>query len=394
MNDLLPNLSPEEKLLLSLCRLEFSDEQKAEIRELMKEVKDWDRFVKLSNDHGIIALCWYNIKETGNSNNVPGRQLGIMHSAYLKNLSRNTFLYNQLEEIDSLAEKENIKIVLLKGAVLEKTVYGNKGLRQMSDIDILVSPDKAALLRRILLKDGFESAPLVSSFHEKIMPAYGKHLPEMYKNGIAVEIHFKLFDQKRNSLTEEFLNKAVRVSDAGTSLHYPEPQLLFLYLIKHLNKHEKSGYFQLRLYTDLALLLSVHSDQIINERLFEYAIQASLEIVLREKLKLLQLYWGISLSEPVKSFIEKLNPQPISVKFKESLRCPKNDQQEEEKESLFKLLNNVPGIKNRILLIFGHIFPSVAYLKYRYKIKTTIGAVLYYPVRWVKQAGKILGAKT
>ena len=96
----------------------------------------------------------------------------------------------------------------------------------------------------------------------------------------------------------------------------------------------------------------------------------------------------------VKSFIEKLNPQPVSVKFKESLSCPKNDQQEEEQESLFKLLNNVPGIKNRILLIFGHIFPSVAYLKYRYKIKTTIGAVLYYPVRWVKQAGKLLGVKT
>ena len=117
--------------------------------------------------------------------------LDIMHSAYLKNLSRNTFLYNQLEEIDSLAEKENIKIVLLKGAALEKTLYGNKGLRQMSDIDILVGHDKAALLRRILLKTDLNLAPLVSRFSRKNNAGFGKHLPEMYKNGIAVEIHFK-----------------------------------------------------------------------------------------------------------------------------------------------------------------------------------------------------------
>ena len=176
-------------------------------------------------------------------------------------------------------------------------------------------------------------------------------------------------------------------------MFYPDPQLFFLYLVKHLEKHEKSGYFQLRLYTDLVILLSVHSDQIFNESLFEYALQANLEIVLAEKLKLLQLYWSISLPEPVKSFTEKLNPPPGSVKFKESLRCPNNEQQEEKMESLFSLLKNVAGIKNRILLIFGHTFPSPEYIKYRYKIKTKAGAVLYYPVRWLTQVGKILGIK-
>ncbi len=186
-------LTAEEKLLISLCRLNFNEEQKSEIRDLMKEVKDWDHFVNLSNEHGIVALCWYNINETGNSNNLPERQLEILHLAYLKNLTRNTFLFNQLKEIVSLSKNEKIKIVLLKGLALEKTVYGNKGLRQMNDIDILVRQDKAASLRRILLKNGYKSAPLVSSFHENIMPAYGKHLPEMYKNGISTEIHFKLF---------------------------------------------------------------------------------------------------------------------------------------------------------------------------------------------------------
>ena len=61
----------------------------------------------------------------------------ILHTAYLKSLTNNTIIYTHLKEIVALAKKENIKIVLLKGLALEKTVYGNKGLRQLSDIDHL-----------------------------------------------------------------------------------------------------------------------------------------------------------------------------------------------------------------------------------------------------------------
>lgn len=385
MSDPFTQLSAEEKLLISLCRLEFTDEQKKDIGELMKEIKDWNHFVNLSNQHGIIALCWYNLTEIVNTDQIPAGYLDKMHSAYLKSLTRNTFLYKQLEEITSLAKKGNIKIVLLKGMALEKTVYGNKGLRQMNDIDILVKQNEAATLRRILLKNGYETAPLVSKFHEKIMPAYGKHLPEMYKNGIAVEIHFKLFDQKGISLTEEFLNKATRIPGNDTNIYCPDPQLFFLYLIRHLEKHEKSGSSQLRLYADLVVLLSFYSDHIINEQLFGDVHKANLEITFSEKPKLLEIYWGIILPEPVNKFTEKANSEIIKKKFIKFLRHPNDDQVEEEQESLFKIIKEVPGITDRILLFIGHIFPSLAYIKYRYKIKTTAWAILCYPVRWVRQ---------
>ena len=93
MTDPTAELTAEEKLLLSLCRLEFSEEQKSEIRDLMKEIKDWDHFVDLSNKHGVIALCWYNLTETGNSKLVPLRNLEMMHFAFLNSLTRNTFIY-------------------------------------------------------------------------------------------------------------------------------------------------------------------------------------------------------------------------------------------------------------------------------------------------------------
>lgn len=376
-------LTPEEKLLLSLCRLTFNEDQKTEIEELIKEVRDWDHFVGLSNKHGIIALTWHHLNNSGNKKYIPPGNLNLLYSAYLKSLTRNTFLYNQLVEAASLAKTKDIKIVLLKGLALERLFYGNNGLRQMNDIDILVRQSDAALLRKKFLENGYESAPLVSSFHERIMPAYGKHLPEMYKNGIAVELHFKLFDQKDNSLTEELFETALPLPGNTLNIFYLNPQLFFLYLVRHLVKHEKTGFTQLRLYTDLAVLLSVNSDQILDEKLFEYARQGNLENELAEKLFLLNLFWGISVPKHIEPFFESIDFQSVKEKFVISLRHPQNDQQDEERESLFKLLKDVPGIRNKLLLFLGHIFPSLAYVKYRYKIKTTTGAVLYYPVRWV-----------
>ena len=394
MTDPFLHLAPEERLLLSLCWLEFTEKQKNEISELMNEVKDWDRFVRLSNEHGIIALCWYNIVETGNGTHIPADHLAIMHSAYFKSLCRNAFLYQHLTEVASIAKAENIKVVLLKGMVLEKVVYKNMGLRQMSDIDILVRKDQAALLRRVLLKNGYTTAPLVSVFHEKIMPVYGKHLPEMYRNGVAVEIHFNLFDQNGGILSEEFLNKATRIPDTESNLYYPEYQLFFLYLVKHLEKHERSGFSQLRLYTDLAVLLLLYADQIINEKLFEYAVQANLEKILAEKLAILQLYWNISITRQSKSVVEGLKTPETDVKFLNFLRHPGADEHDEKPESLGGLMKKVPGLTNKLLLVVGHVFPSLEYIKYRYKIKTTLGAALYYPVRWAIQAGKLAGTNT
>jgi hypothetical protein len=84
MSESLQQLLPEEKFLLSLCRLYLSDEQKTEIRTLANDVNDRDYFVDLSNKHGVIALCWYNLNETGNSDKVPDEHPGIIHSGYLK----------------------------------------------------------------------------------------------------------------------------------------------------------------------------------------------------------------------------------------------------------------------------------------------------------------------
>ncbi len=292
MNDPQNRLLPEEKLIISLCHLSFSEEHRSEIRDQGSGVKDWDRFIDLANRNGVIALCRQNITEAGIDKLIPSGCLGTLHSAYLKSLARNTFLYSQLAEVISLAKEEGIKVVLLKGAALEKTVYGNTGLRQMTDIDLLVRQEDAIRLRKKLLNNGFESAPLISPLFEKHIFPYGKHLPEMYRNGISVELHFRLFEDPGNPLTREMFDTAHKLENEN-EIYIPDPLLFFLYLIKHLDEHEKEGTSQLRLYTDLAVMLSCYRGKIINDQLIEKAHQANLEAALFEKLQILEIFWGI-----------------------------------------------------------------------------------------------------
>jgi hypothetical protein len=336
----------------------------------------------MANENGIIALCWNNIYETENNSFIPQEHLRKLHNGFHISLARNTLIYNHLEFILSFLINIPINIVLLKGLALEKMVYENKGLRQMNDLDILVSQEKALLLRTILLKNGFESVPLVSRFHEKVMPSWGKHLPEMYFRGLSLEIHIKLFDQEDNSITKDFLDKAVAGKQNNYEVFLPDPQLFFLYLINHLENHESHGTSQLRLYADLIILISVFKDKIFNQNLIEHSRSANIEKALYDKLTILKIFWKIVFPGWIDEKINQTNKEKVIERFLQFLRYPGENPVEEKQKSVFKLLKEVPGIHNRFLLILGFLFPSLTFMKYKYKTKTKATALLYYPVRW------------
>src|SRR5665647_1090486 len=106
ISDPLNKLSAEEKLLLSLCRLYFSEEQKSEIRNLMKEVKDWDHFVKMVNNHGIIAITAFNIRETGLTELVPERVIKLLENGRRQSMIRNTWLVQRWKEVNKILSEE------------------------------------------------------------------------------------------------------------------------------------------------------------------------------------------------------------------------------------------------------------------------------------------------
>ena len=257
MTDPITQLTAEEKLLISLCRLEFGDEQKSEIRDLIQEVKDWDHFVRLVNDHGIIALAAYNIREAGLADIVPKEAMKVLDNGRMQSMIRNTWLVKRWKEVNKILSEAGIKHVLLKGMALEHTVYGAKGLRQMTDNDILVKKENTLKAWYLLQKHGFISDMIKSPLHRKIIADTGKHLPPLRKECYAVEIHHRLFyGADKNQTLNEAIDKAVEIEIDGTKAFILNDDVHLDFLKEHLQNHLISGMSQLRLYLDMELIRS------------------------------------------------------------------------------------------------------------------------------------------
>jgi len=390
MSDIKVNLPPEEKLLLSLCRLDFSDLQKSEVRLLMKEVRDWDRFVRLSNEHGIIVLAWHNITGTGNAGYMPSENLAILQKAYYKSLARTTYLYDRLSGILELARDVDIRVVLLKGMALERTIYRNRGLRQMTDIDILVREDDVLKLRKILMMNGFRSEPFKSPLYRYLIPYLNTHIPRLTKADCHVEIHYKLFDQPDNTLTEKVRELSVPLKLNDHEAFVPPPRLFFLYLISHLSHHRQGGDSQLRQYTDIYLLLCDRYDEIMDDNLISQAREANMERELAVMLYILRNYWDVSFPSWINDFIAGYDHSTEAGKFSRFISRPKDNPDKQVSLKYVKQLKVLPGPGKKALYIAGFFFPSLAFMKKRYRTRTVWGAIANYPVRWVRSVGVLL----
>ncbi len=367
-----PNIRNEELLLLRLCRLNFIDIQVVEIKSLAFGIMDWNYFAKLANSHGVAALVYHNLEKLKLLELIPDDSVSFLRGALLKSLGRNAFHTETMGEVLKLLNANNIKTVLLKGMALEISEYGNEGLRQMSDVDILLDKDECVTARNIMLQNGFVSLPVKSFFHNLIIADIGKHLPSLLKNGASVEIHHELFGQKDNSLTKLFYEESYESELKGEKVYIPGPQLFFLYLIRHLNLHEMNNESQLRLYTDLLVLIENHYDEIINDKLFNYASLAGMSEVVAQHLGPLREMWNVTFPVWINEIIDKWYDQVVIDKFIFFLKSPKDNPPINKPGFYRNTVGEIPGIHRKFLYILGDIFPSISFMKKRYRCSGTL----------------------
>lgn len=250
-------------------------------------------------------------------------------------------------------------------------VYNNL---EKLDFLTLVPAEPAAFLRNALFMSLSRNARNIAMMGE------GKHLPSLIRNGFSLEIHHDLFGRE-NSLTRKLYDTSSETELSGRKVYMPSPQIFFLYLIKHLYSHEINNESQLRLYTDLVVLIEKHRDEIINDELLVLAHEAGMSRILAWKLEPLRDLWGISFPEWLNAFTDKwYNPDSIN-KFIFFLKSPKDNPSSDKSLSYRSLIKDIPGIHRKIIFVLGDLFPTITFMKKRYGCKSAPGAVLHYPHR-------------
>jgi len=382
----LNNISPEERVLILLCLPKLDRPAFDFLEKSVSKIKDWPWFVRIVNEHGIIALAYYQLKTTGLISNLPPEYAETLRAGYLASLRRNTLIYKLFYETADIASNNGIKVIPIKGLLLEKTVYGDSGLRQMNDLDLLTSPEDAFKLRDLLLKEGYHSIPFISPIHSFFMHSYGKHMPEMIKDDLNVEIHFRLFADKGNKLTREMvINSSEPFPGDNDIIFCPPAQYNFLYMIKHLVSHEKKENSQLRLYCDLLFLLEKSYKKIIDNNLYELACRAGILNDIKRTLYLLRFFFGAGPgASDTDCTANEIN------NFLRFLRCPKTSPPGDNRSNFREQIENIEGFHHKILYAAGMIFPSLTFMKWRYGTRNRLQAILHYPKRWLDFITKIL----
>ena len=212
--------------------------------------------VKLINAHGIIALAAYTIKEAVLGKQIPANSMTILENGNMQSMVRNAWLTERWKEVNAILCNAGIKHILLKGMALEHTLYGSRGLRQMTDNDILIKPEETKKAWNLLQQEGFKLDPLKSPLFKKIIFELGQHLPALYKNGYALEIHDNLFDRRStgNISSSDPFSDTLEITIGNTKAFILSEEIHLKYLISHFEQHAIAGDCQLRLYNDIILL--------------------------------------------------------------------------------------------------------------------------------------------
>ncbi len=405
-------------LLLLLSRMDFSAEHKRLIAEEIRLFNEWKHLARLAARHGVAALIWQNLSDLGHAGEVPKAERNILEGLRFKSIARVSWITEAAARVTALLEREGIKVVLLKGLALEHTVYGSKGLRQMSDADLLVAPSDALRARDILIRDGFRSMSLKSPLYRHIILDLGNHLPELHRGGISVDLHYRLFGPEGEEMVERAIRDSViitgvgRVQDrnaaviresedgaaanigAGLPGHVTEagggtfrilpPMTAFLALVNHIYKHEIKGEFQLRLWTDINLLLERYGRQILTSGLVDAAEEAGIRKETVAVLTVMKQVWGVVLPEGMT--VSHADENAAVALFMNRLAHPESVGSLSQREMFMRNLRALKSPLKKFVFILGDVFPSVGFMKRRYNCRSKTAAFLFYPHR----LGKIL----
>jgi len=333
-------------------------------------------------DRGIGPLFYKKLPHLTNSSLFPHTVKTKLQQVYYKTFSRSSILYDHFQKIAETFASQNIPVIVLKGIYLSEWLYQDIGLRQFSDIDLLVKEEDGEKCLKILSNLGYKPSEI--SLSELVLSKFELiHYPAMILDGVSVEIHIKLHseNEKYNILVTELWKNAVPTTINGIDVFTLNTYDLLIHLCLHLDKHFKTGHVQFTCFNDITNLLERVSDTLnwtkftescklykCEEIVFKYIIMTNIYMQAFVPTDIIQKYSSLLTEEDELLFINYLKSITVDTKIKRSLH--------------FDYLKNNKKFSDKIKYVLGVLFPSKAFMIQKYKIKKRSFIFLYYPYRY------------
>jgi len=164
---------PEHRLLLDGARTKLSEPQAERIRALLETDINWQGLLGDARRHRVALLLARSLRAV---------ESGPETSSYDEHLrehtrvfaARNAYLLHELARLLALFAAERIPVIPYKGPVIATLAYGDVGLREFNDLDLLVQPQDIERASRVLRDAGFET-------RNRLTPREQAHVQKEFK---------------------------------------------------------------------------------------------------------------------------------------------------------------------------------------------------------------------
>lgn len=251
-------VSAEWRLLLRACA--GADLTDADVASCHADPSfDWQRLVRTASQHDIGPRLYHAIRRCSLPNDAAIAAVAAMESQYYATGLRNALLERELHALLGHWRSAGIPAIVLKGAALTATVYSNRALRPMRDLDLLVHRSDMPRVEALMAESGYELEPCQ---RDRADWYYGHnyHLGFL-KQGldgrtVTCEVHWLLERPGRPFAidTDGLWARAVAVASGPQMMHVLSPEDTLLHLSLHVCKHGLRGGF--RGFSDIATFIN------------------------------------------------------------------------------------------------------------------------------------------
>ena len=140
-------MTNEQKILLYITKNINKDKFFEE--EMLSDL-DWDKLLEQSMRHKMFMFVYKFLKE-----HIPKKYMKIYSANYALHKEGMANLVSEIEKIVTIAEKNNIELLVMKGIIYSHIIYNDLFTRQCDDIDTLVNEDDMYKIDALLRKNGY-----------------------------------------------------------------------------------------------------------------------------------------------------------------------------------------------------------------------------------------------
>ncbi|AUS80895.1 hypothetical protein C1701_23990 [Actinoalloteichus sp. AHMU CJ021] len=149
------DLGPEWALLELLCPGPLEGHRRAMFLRLLRGGVHGGELVEQAMRHRLLPVLADSLRDEEVADLVHPSLRSELVGALMASRRRNATLARVAGSVCRLLGEAGVPVAVTKGAALEPTVYGGRGCRRMSDVDLMIHPRHREVVSRIMTEAGY-----------------------------------------------------------------------------------------------------------------------------------------------------------------------------------------------------------------------------------------------